>query len=107
MARTTPGRVLLPGRSPPALIGNVINNTGGSGVGAVGATISPATTPHQPQRLSLRWTSGISYNTDMWFDTYTGFHNIIANNIIVGEFDGSTNHTDGNGIILDLGGNSC
>src|SRR5256886_16719023 len=31
---------------------------------------------------------------------------IVSNNIITGEFDGSSNHTDGNGIILDLGGNT-
>ncbi len=88
-------------------IGNVINNTGGSGVGAVRCDY--LTSDHNlinHNGYLYGWTSGISYNTDMWFDTYTGFHNIIANNIIVGEFDGSTNHTDGNGIILDLGGNT-
>jgi len=52
------------------------------------------------------WTSGISYNSNQWFDNYSGFHNIIANNIVVGEFDSSTNHTDGNGIILDLSNGS-
>jgi len=52
------------------------------------------------------WTSAISYNNDQWFDNYSGFHNIVSNNIITGEFDGSSNHTDGNGIILDLGGNT-
>ncbi|HKV64637.1 MAG TPA: hypothetical protein VJO16_22225, partial [Candidatus Acidoferrum sp.] len=31
---------------------------------------------------------------------------IISNNIITGEFDGSSNHTDGNGIILDLSNGS-
>ena len=38
-------------------------------------------------------------------DNYSGFHNIIANNI-VGEFDSSSNHADGNGIILDLSNGS-
>jgi Bacterial Ig domain/Putative Ig domain/Immunoglobulin domain/Right handed beta helix region len=52
------------------------------------------------------WTSGISYNSNQWFDNYQGFHNLIANNIVVGEFDSSSNHTDGNGIILDLSNGS-
>src|SRR5438105_13839058 len=51
-------------------------------------------------------TSGISYTSNQWFDNYSGFHNIIANNIVVGEFASSTNHTDGNGIILDLSSGS-
>ncbi len=50
------------------------------------------------------WSSGISLNSNQWFDTYAGFHNIVANNIISGSYDNSPNHTDGNGIILDLGG---
>jgi Malectin domain/Right handed beta helix region len=63
----------------------------------------PASTP-DPQWYG--WTSGISYNSNQWFDTYPGFHNIISNNIVAGEFDSSSNHTDGNGIILDLSNGS-
>ena len=88
-------------------IGNTINNTGGSGVGAVSCDY--LTSDHNlinHNGYLYGWTSGISYNNDVWFDNYPGFHNIIANNIVVGEFDGSSNHTDGNGIILDLGGNT-
>src|SRR5438094_938042 len=48
------------------------------------------------------WTSGISYNSMQFFDTYSGLHNLITNNMISGEVDCSTNHTDGDGIILDL-----
>jgi hypothetical protein len=48
------------------------------------------------------WTSGISYNGSGFYDSYAGLHNIISNNIIAGEYDGSSNHTDGNGIIMDL-----
>jgi len=29
------------------------------------------------------WTSGISFNSNQWFDNYPGFHNIISNNIVV------------------------
>jgi hypothetical protein len=86
---------------------NTINNTGGSGVGAVSCDY--LTSDHNMINHNgylYGWTSGISYNNTPWFDSYPGFHNIISNNIVVGEFDGSTNHTDGNGIILDLGGNT-
>jgi hypothetical protein len=88
-------------------IGNTINNTAGSGVGAVQCDY--LTSDHNlinHNGYLWGWTSGISYNNNVWFDSYPGFHNIIANNIVVGEFDGSTHHTDGNGIILDLGGNT-
>jgi len=50
------------------------------------------------------WASGISYWAQTWYDKIDGLHNIITNNIISGEVDGSAHHTDGNGIILD---NSC
>src|SRR5437016_2991124 len=39
-------------------------------------------------------------------DASPGFHNIISNNIVAGEFDSSSHHTDGNGIILDLSNGS-
>ena len=52
------------------------------------------------------WGSGISYNSDYYFDTYAGFHNYVLNNIISGTFDSSSYHTDGNGIMMDLGGST-
>jgi Bacterial Ig domain len=88
-------------------IANSISNTGGSGVGAVSCDY--LTSDHNlinHNGYLYGWTSGISYNNIPWFDSYPGFHNIISNNIIAGEYDGSTNHTDGNGIILDLGSNT-
>jgi len=90
-----------------SFIGNSINNTGGSGVGAVDCdylTSDHNTINHNGYLYG--WTSAISYNSAQWFDNYPGFHNIISNNIITGEFDGSGNHTDGNGIILDLSNGS-
>jgi serralysin len=48
------------------------------------------------------WTSGISYNGVPFYDDYGGFHNIVSNNIVSGEYDASSHHTDGNGIIFDL-----
>jgi hypothetical protein len=88
-------------------IGNSISNTGGSGVGAVNCDY--LTSDHNlinHNGYLYGWTSAISYNSVQWFDNYPGFHNIVSNNIITGEFDGSGNHTDGNGIILDLSNGS-
>jgi hypothetical protein len=88
-------------------IGNSISNTGGSGVGAVNCDY--LTSDHNlinHNGYLYGWTSAISYNSTQWFDSYPGFHNIVSNNIITGEFDGSSNHTDGNGIILDLSNGS-
>jgi hypothetical protein len=86
---------------------NSINNTGGSGVGTINCDY--VTSDHNlinHNGYLYGWTSAISYNSSQWFDNYSGFHNIISNNIITGEFDGSSNHTDGNGIILDLSSGS-
>jgi len=88
-------------------MGNSISNTGGSGVGAVNCDY--LTSDHNlidHNGYLYGWTSAISYNNVPWFDSYPGFHNIASNNIITGEYDGSSNHTDGNGIILDLGSNT-
>jgi Domain of unknown function (DUF4082)/Bacterial Ig domain/Putative Ig domain len=90
-----------------SFIGNSINNTGGSGVGAMNCDY--LTSDHNlinHNGYLYGWTSAISYNSAQWFDNYPGFHNIVSNNIITGEFDGSSNHTDGNGIILDLSSGS-
>ena len=98
-------------------IANSINNTGGSGIGSIrcdyltsdhnlinhNGYIPPS--PTVPTSW-YSWTSAISYNSNQWFDNYSGFHNIVSNNIITGEVDQSTNKTDGNGIILDLSNGS-
>ncbi len=97
-------------------IGNSVSNTGGSGISTVHCDYITADhnvinhngyIPAGAQNVSWwSWTSGISLNSSPWFDNYSGLHNIISNNIIAGEFDNTSNHTDGNGIILDLGGNT-
>jgi len=90
-----------------SFIGNSIDNTGGSAIGAVDCDY--LTSDHNMINHNgylYGWTSAISYNSAQWFDNYAGFHNIISNNIITGEYDGSGNHTDGNGIILDLSNGS-
>jgi hypothetical protein len=94
-------------------IGNSISNTGGSGIGAIQCdylmvdhnTVThngyiPAAAASNASHYS--WTSGISLNSNQWYDSYRGFHNIISNNVVTGEVDQSAKKTDGNGIILDL-----
>jgi hypothetical protein len=94
-------------------IGNRISNTGGSGIGAIKCDyvmIDHNIIDHNGYVPSdaganakyYSWTSGVSLNSNQWYDSYTGFHNIISNNIVTGEVDESSKHSDGNGIILDL-----
>jgi hypothetical protein len=94
-------------------IGNTITNTGGAGIASVSCDYLTADhniihhngyiPPHAGSDAQYySWTSGISFNSNQWYDRYAGFHNIIANNIVSGEVDQSPKHTDGNGIILDL-----
>jgi hypothetical protein len=93
-------------------IGNSISNTGASGIGSINCDYLtadhnivnhngyiPASTA-VPKYYS--WSSGISFNSNQWFDNYHGFHNVVSNNIVTGEVDQSSKHSDGNGIILDL-----
>jgi len=94
-------------------VGNSIRNTGGSGIGAIKCDYLladhnivdhngyiPAGAGSNTKYYS--WTSGISFNSNQWYDSYPGLHNIISNNIVTGEADQSAKHSDGNGIILDL-----
>jgi len=94
-------------------IGNRISNTGGSGIGTIKCdylTADHNTVDHNgyipaaagSSASYYSWTSGISFNSNQWYDSYTGFHNIISNNIVTDEVDQSAKHSDGNGIILDL-----
>ena len=94
-------------------IGNSISNTGGSGIGSIKCDYLVADhnvinhngyVPSDAGRNAryYSWTSGISFNSNQWYDSYVGFHNIISNNIVADEVDQSSKHSDGNGIILDL-----
>ncbi len=87
--------------------GNTITNTGGAGISTVLCDyITSDSNIVYRNGYRYGWTSGISYNSSQWFDRYQGFHNIISNNFVAGEYDGSGKHTDGNGIILDLSNRS-
>jgi hypothetical protein len=86
--------------------GNYIKNMGMLGIGSVNCDY--LTSDHNliyHNGYGRGWSSGISYNGVPFYDSYAGFHNIIANNIISGQYDGSDKHTDGKGIILDLSAN--
>lgn len=85
--------------------GNFIENTTGSGIGM--NQTDYITSNHnmiyhngEGSTIASSATSGISYNVNCFFDTYTGFHQIIANNIVAADEDTLAN-TDGNGIIMD------
>jgi hypothetical protein len=84
-----------------------IRNLGQSAIGCVGADYITATNnriSHCGYQSAYSFSSAISLqnsaNTAL-FDAGTDFHHIVAYNIVSGEVDVSTNHTDGNGIILD------
>ena len=86
-------------------LNNTVKNTGGAGIAAIECDYLKSDHNiifHNGYAPCCGWTSAISYNSNQFFDTYAGLHSIISNNILAGEFDLSTNHTDGNGIILDL-----
>ena len=94
-------------------VDNSIKNTGGAGIASVTCdylTLDHNTVEHNGYMPAAAgknarfysWTSGISLNSNQWFDSRAGFHNIITGNVVTGEVDQSSHHSDGNGIILDL-----
>jgi hypothetical protein len=92
-----------------------IRNTGATGI-ALNASDYVVAEHNQISHVGYNqgWSSGISLwyggtsatygGATAWYDTAPGFHNVIANNIISGSIDNSTNHSDGNGIIVDGSG---
>jgi Right handed beta helix region len=89
-------------------LNNDISNMSAAGI----ATISTDYMTFAGNRIyrfgeGVGWSSGISLNSNAGafrYDAAPGFHNVLANNIIAGGVDNSKHHSDGNGIILDLGG---
>jgi len=89
------------------ILNNTIKNFGAAGIVAVNSDyLTAQNNMIHHVGYGEGWSSGISFNSNQWFDSYAGFHNIVANNIISGSYDNSSYHTDGNGIIMDLGGNT-
>ena len=91
------------------VVDSTIRYMGSAGISAVGCdylTIVGNTVYRFGDNVG--WSSGISLNWSsgaFWYDQAPGFHNVIADNFITGGVDNSSHHSDGNGIILDLGGN--
>ena len=84
-------------------VGNEINNMSAGGIASV--LCDYLTADANTVFLSgynQGWASGITFNSNQWYDGYTGFHSLVLNNVIAGTFDASAHKTDGNGIIMDL-----
>jgi hypothetical protein len=58
---------------------------------------------HTGYNANWSWSSGISLWRSFYSDTAPGFHSLIVGNVLSGHFD-AQEHTDGNGIIVDLQG---
>jgi serralysin len=88
-------------------IDNTIQNTGAGGIASkfCDYVVVIGNKIHRTG-YNQGWSSGISANSHQWFDTYPGFHSIVVNNFISGNYDNSIHKTDGNGIILDLSNDS-
>jgi serralysin len=88
-------------------ISNTIANMGAAGITSVHCDymISEHNTVYH-SGYNQGWASGIDYGLLATYDSYAGIHNVMANNIVAGEYDGSSYHSDGNGLILDDGGES-
>lgn len=63
--------------------------------------------PHGLATIGTNAGSGITYNLQTLVDRYSGLHSVISNNIVSGQFDPTSAHTDGNGISLDLSSQSA
>jgi hypothetical protein len=86
---------------------NLVQNTGGSGISSSRCdylTINHNAIYHVG--YGIGWGSGISLNSNTWADGYQGFHSYVTNNVISGSVDESFHHSDGNGLIIDLGGSA-
>src|SRR5262249_50837796 len=87
------------------VVDNIIDDAGQAGIATVGCdymTIEGNKIYHTG--YGKGWGSGISLNKSIWYDEAAGFHSFVVNNIIAGSYDNSDHHSDGNGIIMDLGG---
>lgn len=87
--------------------GNTVSNNGGGGITSKACdyvTVSSNYVYHTG--YGEGWGSGISLNAHYWSDSYQGFHSYVIDNIVSGTTDASSYHSDGNGIIMDTGGNT-
>jgi hypothetical protein len=88
-------------------VNNVVENTGAGGIVSMGCdyqTIDNNRLWHVG--YGSGWSSAISLNTAVAADGNAGFHSYVTRNIMGGTDDNSGENSDGNGIIVDLGGNT-
>ena len=96
-----------PGSYRIQFLRNTVQNTGAAGFSGSGCDY--VTVDHNlfyHVGYGTGWGSAVTFNTFVWADTAAGFHSYVTNNIISGTSDESTYHSDGNGIIMDGGGNA-
>ena len=87
--------------------GNTVRNTASAGFAGSGCDyvrVSRNLFSHIGYNPATSWGSAVTLNSSQWLDTAAGFHSYVVNNIISGTTDESSYHTDGNGIIIDMGG---
>ncbi len=106
---TANGAIACQGCDHLRVIGNKISHMGSAGI----ATLPDSGTGKAPDYITVDhneiyhcgynqgWSSAISYLEHAWFDSFSGFHSFVTNNIISGMYDNSSYRTDGNGIISD------
>jgi hypothetical protein len=86
----------------------VANRIRGAGVTGIGMTGADYVTLLRNRIFRVGygrgWGSGIGFNTPVGIDGKPGFHSIVAFNVISGTSDESYHHSDGNGIIVQHGG---
>jgi Bacterial Ig domain len=88
--------------------GNTVRDTasvGFSGSGCDYVRVNRNLFYHIGYNPATSWGSAVTLNSSQWSDTAAGFHSYVVNNIISGTTDESSYHSDGNGIIMDMGGN--
>src|ERR1043166_1841216 len=88
-------------------IGNTIKNMGSAGIASKFCDYLTSDGNKLSHNGYLQgWASAISYNSNQWLDTAAGYHSFVVNNTMSGTFDGSSFHSDGNGIIMDQSNDS-
>lgn len=85
---------------------STIRNTGSAGVDTKRCdyvTVEHNLISHTGYDPNVGWSSGISLNSQVWSDRQPGFHSFVVGNIVAGASDESSKHSEGHGIIVDLG----
>lgn len=89
------------------IVGNRIVRSGRTGIGAAQADhVKVLRNQIFHVGYGEGWGGGIGFNTQRRIGGGKGFHSVIAYNIISGTSDESHHHSDGNGIIIQHGGNT-